>query len=219
MAPKGPCMSLWESLDLPWQTCVAEAWAAYGAGSVPIGAAITDTQGAILARGRNRIFETTSAPHVLAGSRIAHAEMNALAALDHRVVDLANCTLYTTTEPCPMCTGALRMCHVGTMRYLIRDPVAGSLTLLQANPFMRARTCRVELFDHANLEAILNALYVDHVLRNGNPRIIASLDQLAVQCPRGVQLGHILFQQEFFLCSDTISAAEALEIAAQALVA
>jgi tRNA(adenine34) deaminase len=212
-------MSLWESLAPQWQACVAEAWAAYGAGSVPIGAAIADAQGHIIARGRNRIFETSSAPRVLAGSRIAHAEMNALAAVDHRAVDLAACTLYTTTEPCPMCAGALRMCHVGTLRYLIRDPVAGSLALLEASPFMRARTCRVELFDHADLEAILNALYVDHVLRNGNLRIIASLDQLAAQCPRGVQLGHTLFQQGIFLRAGTISTAEALEIAAQALVA
>jgi tRNA(adenine34) deaminase len=210
-------MALWESLDLPWRACVAEAWAAYRAGSLPIGAVITDDQGAILARGRNRIFETTSAPQILAGTRIAHAEMNALAALDHRTVDLATCTLYTTTEPCPMCTGALRMCHVGTLRYLIRDPVAGGLAFLQASPFMQARACRVLPFDHADLEAILSALYVDHVLRNGNPRVIASLDRIAVQCPRGVELGRTFFQQSTIARPGRVSAAEMLEIAAQVL--
>jgi len=49
-------MTLWEGLDLPWQACVAEAWAAFCAGSLPIGAVIADAQGAIFARGRNRIF-------------------------------------------------------------------------------------------------------------------------------------------------------------------
>jgi hypothetical protein len=118
-----------------------------------------------------------------------------------------------------MCTGALRMCHVGTLRYLIRDPVAGGLAFLQASPFMQARACRVLPFDHADLEALLTALYVDHVLRNGNPRVIASLDQIAAQCPRGVQLGRRLFQQGVFqgLCADRASAAEMLEITAHAL--
>ena len=72
----------WESLAAPWQCCLEEAWAAYGAGSIPIGAAITDQQGRILARGRNRIFEETAPGKLLCGHRLAHAEMNALIALD-----------------------------------------------------------------------------------------------------------------------------------------
>src|SRR4051794_12741046 len=97
---------LWETLTPPWQACLEEAWAAYYAGSVPIGAVITDTAGQILARGRNRMGEQDAQGNTLYGHRLAHAEVNALLALDHTAVDPAACVLYSTTEPCPLCTGA-----------------------------------------------------------------------------------------------------------------
>jgi tRNA(Arg) A34 adenosine deaminase TadA len=73
---------MWHTLALPWQTCVEEAWAAYCAGSIPIGAAITDANGQIIACGRNRIFELTAEDGYLCGTRLAHAEVNALLKLD-----------------------------------------------------------------------------------------------------------------------------------------
>jgi len=48
---------LWEALTVPWRACLEEAWAAYRAGSLPIGAAIADPAGSVIARGRNRIHE------------------------------------------------------------------------------------------------------------------------------------------------------------------
>ena len=47
---------MWQSLSQPWRACLEEAWTAYRAGSVPIGAAITDGAGRVVARGRNRIY-------------------------------------------------------------------------------------------------------------------------------------------------------------------
>jgi tRNA(adenine34) deaminase len=186
---------LWGQLAHPWQICIEEAWAAYCAGSLPIGAAIIDTHGQVVARGRNRVFETHATSSFLAGTRLAHAEINALATVAQSSIDLTICTLYTTTEPCPMCIGAIRMSHIGTVRYIIRDPIAGSVGLLQANAFMQARPCIVIPFVQTDLEAALNALYVDWVLQDAKSRIIAGLDALAQQSPQGVALGRMLFQQ------------------------
>ncbi|MEX2534009.1 MAG: integrase core domain-containing protein [Trueperaceae bacterium] len=54
-----------ETLTKPWQACLSLAWEAYCAGSLPIGAIITDDQGKILARGRNRLAEQHEfSPHL-----------------------------------------------------------------------------------------------------------------------------------------------------------
>lgn len=49
---------MWDTLSPAWQVCLEEAWAAYCAGSLPIGACISDPDGQILSRGRNRIDDT-----------------------------------------------------------------------------------------------------------------------------------------------------------------
>lgn len=127
----------WASLALLWQACIEEAWTAYCHGSLPIGAAITDHAGVVLARGRNRIRETHCDPGLLAGHRLAHAEMNALLALDWSAVDPRACTLYTTTDPCPLCVGAARMTRLGAVEYASRDGAAGAADLFTANDFLR----------------------------------------------------------------------------------
>jgi tRNA(adenine34) deaminase len=48
---------MWDTLATPWQICIEEAWTAYCHGSLPIGAAVTDRDGRLPARGRNRILE------------------------------------------------------------------------------------------------------------------------------------------------------------------
>ncbi len=148
----------------PWQVCLEEAWAAYRAGSLPIGAVVVSTEGAIVGRGRNRIFESpTDHPPAtgLAGHRLAHAEINALLSVDHASLNLRECVLYTTLEPCALCVGAIRMLHIPRVRYAARDPIAGGLQLLNATPFMRQEVVEAQPLGHAELEAILVALHVD----------------------------------------------------------
>ena len=57
-------MSLWNDLLHPWQICVEEAWTAYCAGSIPIGAAILDPTGLLVARGHNRIHARLEAEQI-----------------------------------------------------------------------------------------------------------------------------------------------------------
>src|SRR5213592_3905917 len=109
-----------DQLAMPWRVCLEEAWVAYRAGSLPIGAAVVGPGGGIVGRGRNRIFETDAeevqAP-CLAGHRLAHAEINALVSVDHAALSIRECVLYTTLEPCALCVGAIRMLGIHSVRY------------------------------------------------------------------------------------------------------
>ncbi len=79
-------------------------------GDFPFGAVIV-RDGEVLARGFN------------SGARdddpTAHGEMNAIRAVlaDHGSEALHGSTLYTTGEPCAMCTGAIIWCGIGRVVY------------------------------------------------------------------------------------------------------
>lgn len=129
--------------DLPdvWRICVDEAWDAYRHGSLPIAAVVTDRDGRILARGRNRLAERIpTSPHLsgtpyLTGTPLAHAEVNALLDLGPNR-DPPQVYLYTTTEPCPLCMGAARMSSVEHVTYASRDPWAGCANMSQNVPYL-----------------------------------------------------------------------------------
>jgi len=185
--------SLWQSLSNPWQSCLEEAWAAYCAGSLPIGSVVTDPSGQILSRGRNRIFGCKAEGRDLSGHRLAHAEMNALLALDHARIDARSCTLYTTCEPCPLCVGALRVMRVQAVHYGSRDPVGGSMALLEATPFMRRAHMAVFGPPSPMLENMLMALMIDRELTiDSSPRW--SLAAWESKTPLGVRLGRTLYE-------------------------
>ena len=90
----------------------------------------------ILSRGRNRRHEPQGAGNFISGSRLAHAEINALILLPEDHPDRHNWILYTTMEPCPLCIGAIYMIGIRQFHYATRDPWAGSVNLLGATPYM-----------------------------------------------------------------------------------
>ena len=57
----------------------------------------------------------------------AHAEMIAITAATEAMGGkyLADCTLYVTVEPCPMCSGALNWAQIGRVVYGTLDPKRG----------------------------------------------------------------------------------------------
>ena len=161
----GNIPSVWETLSEPWRACVDLAWEAYRANSLPIGAVVADAEGRVLAGGRNRIYERSGPGDVVFGHNLAHAELNALLSLDLDANDPRACVLYTTTEPCPLCAGAMRMTDVGELRYAAREPWAGSATMFETVPYLRRRNVRVLGSEDARLETVLVALQVDRFLR------------------------------------------------------
>jgi tRNA(Arg) A34 adenosine deaminase TadA len=114
----------WAALEAPWRVCLSLAWEAYGAGTIPVGAALVDSGGSVVAEGRNRVYERDAPPGQIAHSLLAHAEINALVGLDpeRRYEDHV---LYTALEPCLLCVGATVMATVGRIRYAGADPYGG----------------------------------------------------------------------------------------------
>ncbi len=189
---------LWDTLSTSWRVCLQEAWAAYCAGSVPIGACITDADDHMVACGRNRIFEPPSGDGYLAGNRMAHAEMNALLALHTWQGDNPmSYTLYTTMEPCPMCMGAIRMAHVGRVCYAARDALAGAASLVNVEPYIELgrRTGPIEIVGPTNtdLEWVILAIQAERLLRNARSRWADLVETLEPTCVPGIQLGRALF--------------------------
>ena len=171
-----------------------EAWTAYCAGSLPIGACVTDTDGQILSRGRNRIDETKGeAPYVCANI-LAHAELNALLALQIPHAARESAILYTTTEPCPLCMGAFYMSGVRRLHYAARESYAGSTDLLGATPYLSRKPIQVFGPPDPLLEALITALSVVSRLSSWRSAMPAVIQSWRETVPDGVELGERLYE-------------------------
>ncbi len=100
---------------------LAEAKAAAAAGDVPVGAALVDAAGDIIAAAGNRV-ERDHDP-------TAHAEMLVLreGAARLGLKRLADCDLYVTLEPCPMCAAAIGLAHIRRLYFGAYDPKGGGV--------------------------------------------------------------------------------------------
>jgi guanine deaminase len=56
---------------------------------------------------------------VLANDATCHAEVNAIRKASKKLgtFDLSGCEIYSTTEPCPMCFGAIHWARIGTVYF------------------------------------------------------------------------------------------------------
>jgi len=56
---------------------------------------------------------------VLANDATCHAEINAIRKASRKLgtFDLSGCEIYSTTEPCPMCFGAIHWARIGTVYF------------------------------------------------------------------------------------------------------
>lgn len=97
---------------------ITEAEAAKDAGEVPIGAVIV-CDNRIISRAHN-LIETLC-------DVTAHAEMQAITAAENTLGGkyLADCTLYVTVEPCPMCAGAIGWAQIKRVVYGTTDDKRG----------------------------------------------------------------------------------------------
>jgi tRNA(adenine34) deaminase len=122
----------------PWRLALDQAWESFVVGSLGIGAVVTDPAGEVISVGRNRITESTGPAGHLYGTRLAHAEMDALAGLPaDRPGELV---LWTTLEPCLLCAGGIVLCEIRDVRYAASDPLwFGAERLSDLNAFLASR--------------------------------------------------------------------------------
>ncbi len=130
----------WSTLEPAWQHAIAMAWKSYRDGGVAVGAVITDDAGTVLGSGRNQRFAAV-APQGL----LAHAEVEALAAVPDDREGARRIRLYTTLYPCPMCLGAAVVARVGHLAFGAYDPTwLGIERLPQLNDEVRHRWPTIE---------------------------------------------------------------------------
>jgi tRNA(adenine34) deaminase len=123
-------MQSWGDLEPAWHEAFRLAWEAYGVPTIPVGAVVTAADGSVIARGRNRIFDASAPSGQIFGSRVAHAEINALVqlGLERRYED---CTLWTTLEPCSQCIGAAWFSTLGIVRFAATDVYGGASKMIE----------------------------------------------------------------------------------------
>ncbi len=110
-----------ETNDELWmEEALRSAQRALEAGEVPVGAIVV-CDGRIVGRGWNR--------NISDNDPTAHAEIVALREAGATVGNhrLAECELFATIEPCPMCAGALVHARIKRLVYGADDPKAGAV--------------------------------------------------------------------------------------------
>ena len=110
-------------------------------GEVPVGALLVSPNGEIMAEAHNRTRKLSDPT--------AHAEMLVLREAGIRIGDwrLEGHTLYSTLEPCSMCTGAAVLSRISRLVFGARDPKAGmcgSLENLAQDPRLNHRVELIE---------------------------------------------------------------------------
>ena len=106
-------------------------------GNHPFGALLADAKGNILLEAENTV--------VTKRDITAHAELNLirLASKEFTPEILKDCTLYTSTEPCPMCAGAIFWSNVSRVVYALSEE--GLYEITGETPYELALPCR-EMF-------------------------------------------------------------------------
>lgn len=116
----------WIALPIGARASLVEQWAGLAAGGLPCGSAVVEASGSVAAVGRNHAYDPvgvieTRARYALQHTRLAHAELNALACVPTGA-DHATLTLWTTQHPCSMCAAALAFVGVGRVCFVADDP-------------------------------------------------------------------------------------------------
>jgi tRNA(Arg) A34 adenosine deaminase TadA len=95
------------------RAALAVAKRSFDKGNLPFGCLLADASGHILEEGENTV--------VTDGDAIGHCEINLVHQLAGKYEPefLKTCTVYASTEPCPMCTGAIYWSGIGKIVYAL----------------------------------------------------------------------------------------------------
>ena len=123
----------------------AVARTARDGGSHPFGAVIADPDGNVLAEAGNSV--------VTSGDCTAHAEINVLRLASPRYdpATLATCTLYTSTEPCTMCSSAIFWSGISRIVYGLSAERLYEMTQQPDRLFLSCRALFAESTSHPEI--------------------------------------------------------------------
>ena len=131
----------------------------YSEGGCPIGGVLVDNDtGEVLGEGHNALVQE--------GNPIIHGEMAALRAAGRRI-NRHNATMYTTLQPCFMCTGAIT--QFGIPRVVIGDTTNASSD--ETLHFMRGRGIEVIVLDPNTSKAARGCIDLASRFRREKPAL------------------------------------------------
>ncbi|HHW12385.1 MAG TPA: nucleoside deaminase [Firmicutes bacterium] len=186
---------MWDKLEEPWQACFELGWTSFKKGSIPIGAVVVDVKGKIIARGRNRLYESEREAGEIAGHKLSHAELNALLKVNESdYPNIRQFSLYSTTEPCPLCFGALVMANVRNLKFAARDRYAGGTNLNNKNKYIAGKNIHIA-GPFPDLEKVQITLHTAYELIKGHhsERIF---EAWKIDCLEAVESGIKLFRDK-----------------------
>ncbi|MGM7700741.1 nucleoside deaminase [Pseudalkalibacillus sp. Hm43] len=111
-----------------------EAERAESEGSIPIGAVLVGPDGNSYVTGRNRVHTKHDST--------AHAEVDAIRNAGDALIKNGQdrqYTLYTTVEPCVMCTGAIYLSNIKRVVWALDDGNLGGYRMLSESPQYKER--------------------------------------------------------------------------------
>ena len=120
------------------EIALAQAEEAAAEGCLPIGAVILGPDGQVLSLGRNRV--------ATACDGTAHAEIDAIRRTGRFLFEPPyrdQCTLFTSLEPCPMCTGAILVSHLGRVVWATNDTSFGGFRAMRDAGLLPHRFARL----------------------------------------------------------------------------
>jgi tRNA(Arg) A34 adenosine deaminase TadA len=112
---------VWREADGALVRCLELAHESFRAGGLPVGSVIVAGNGERISEGRNRAYDRAGGTDRLQRTPIAHAEMNALAAVGTGT-ELGAVKLWSSHRPCAMCAAACTFTGVGSVRFIAPDP-------------------------------------------------------------------------------------------------
>lgn len=124
-------------------TAIEQAEKSWSEGGIPIGAALVNSNGEVVARGHNE--------RVQSGDPTAHAEISCLRNAGRRR-DWNSLTLVSTLSPCSMCSGAAILFRVP------RVIIGENQTFLGAEEWMRNSGAELILLDNPRCVALMKRL-------------------------------------------------------------
>jgi len=105
-------------------------------GNHPFGSLLVDADGAVVLEAENTVLTTSDCT--------AHAELNLVRAASRELdpAVLRASTLYTSTEPCAMCAGAIFWAGIGRVVFALSSATLGTIVHDESGDWTLAVSCR-----------------------------------------------------------------------------
>ncbi|MED1205934.1 nucleoside deaminase [Heyndrickxia acidicola] len=139
------------------EMALKEAEIALESNTYPVGAVIVDEGNNIISRGRNQVYPNKDLT--------AHAEIDAIRNAEDKILHAKvrgeKLTIYSSLEPCPMCTGAILFAHIKKVVWLLNDDLGfGGYRKMKGTLIFEDRFKKVEMIPEPFKDLMERQIYL-----------------------------------------------------------